>query len=208
MHIRRTLPTFAAKDDRMDAQKRYRYYLIYKPYGMLSQFTTAEPGKRTLGELHAFPSDVYPVGRLDEDSEGLLLLTNDPKMNALLLGEGVEKEYWVQVEGIPTEAALVQLRQGVDITVKKKRYRTLPAQARRLEPVPALPERVPPIRVRLSIPDRWIALTIREGKNRQVRKMVAAVGFPCLRLVRARFGKWELGDLHPGGVREGSEFKI
>ncbi len=202
LEIRHMLPTFAPNAAPMDTSKRYRYYLIYKPYGMLSQFTSDDPGKRTLGELHAFPKDVYPVGRLDEDSEGLLLLTNDPKMNSALLGEGVEKEYWVQVEGIPTEAALAQLRKGVDITVKKQRYHTRPAQVRMLEPAPPLPARVPPIRVRLSVPDAWLALTIREGKNRQVRKMVAAVGFPCLRLVRWRFGDWELGNLGVGGVRE------
>jgi 23S rRNA pseudouridine2457 synthase len=186
----------------MDARHRYRYFLIYKPFGMLSQFTADDPSKRTLGELHPFPKDVYPVGRLDEDSEGLLLLTNDPKMNAALLGEGVEKEYWVQVEGIPTEEALAQLRRGVEITVRKKRHRTLPADVRRLAPAPDLPARVPPIRVRLSVPDSWLAITIREGKNRQVRKMVAAVGFPCLRLVRWRFHGMELDDLQPGEVRE------
>ncbi len=185
----------------MKLDRRYAYFLIYKPYGMLSQFTSNEPGKRTLGELHAFPKDVYPVGRLDEDSEGLLLLTNDPKMNATLLGDSTEKEYWVQVEGIPTEAALAHLRKGVDITAKKQRYHTQPAQVRLLEPAPALPERVPPIRVRLSVPDRWLAITIHEGKNRQVRKMVAAVGFPCLRLVRWRFGEWTLDGLGVGEVR-------
>lgn len=180
----------------------YRYFLIYKPYGMLSQFTTTEPGKRTLVELHDFPKDVYPVGRLDEDSEGLLLLTNDPRMNALLLGEKVQKEYWVQVEGVPTEGALEKLRRGVDITVKKQKYYTLPAIVRRLEPAPALPARVPPIRVRPTIPDSWLSITISEGKNRQVRKMTAAVGYPTLRLVRWKLGEWTLRGLTVGEVRE------
>lgn len=182
--------------------KRLRYYMIYKPYGMLSQFTTSEPGKRTLAELYDFPQDVYPVGRLDEDSEGLLLLTNDPQMNAALLGERVEKEYWVQVEGIPTEGALEKLRRGVDITVRKKPYYTLPATVRRLDPVPDLPPRVPPIRVRLTVPDAWLSIIITEGKNRQVRKMTAAVGYPTLRLVRWRLGTWTLKGMTLGEVRE------
>jgi 23S rRNA pseudouridine2457 synthase len=191
----------------------YRYFLIYKPYGMLSQFTSDDPAKRTLGELYDFPKDVYPVGRLDEDSEGLLILTNDPRMNAELLGGRVDKEYWVQVEGMaganyvpgtpfPTEGALEKLRKGVDITVRKKRHYTLPAVVRRLDPAPALPARVPPIRVRLTVPDGWISITIREGKNRQVRKMTAAVGYPTLRLVRWRLGEWTIKGMVPGEVRE------
>lgn len=180
----------------------YRYFLLFKPYGVLSQFTKDDPAKRTLGDVHPFPKDVYPVGRLDEDSEGLLLLTNDPRMNAELLGEGVEKEYWVQVEGLPTEDALARLRKGVDISVKGKRHHTLPAGARLLTAAPDLPARVPPIRVRLTVPDCWLAITIREGKNRQVRKMTAAVGHPTLRLVRWRLGRWTLEGLQPGEVRE------
>lgn len=180
----------------------YRYFLIYKPYGMLSQFSTDDPAKRTLGELHDFPKDVYPVGRLDEDSEGLLLLTNDPKMNAALTGESVDKEYYVQVEGIPTEGALEKLRRGVDITVKKQRYYTKPALVRRLEPAPELPDRVPPIRVRQTVPDAWISITLREGKNRQVRRMTAAVGYPTLRLVRWRQGKWTIRGMQVGEVME------
>lgn len=187
---------------------KYRYFLIYKPYGMLSQFTTDDPQKRTLGELFPFPKDAYPVGRLDEDSEGLLLLTNDPKMNATLLGEGIEKEYWVQVEGVPSEGALAQLRSGVTITVKKMRYQTRPAGARLLSPAPDLPARVPPIRVRLTVPDAWLAITIREGKNRQVRRMTAAVGLPTLRLVRWRLGTWTLDGMGVGEVREIMDVKF
>jgi 23S rRNA pseudouridine2457 synthase len=195
------LPNFGAIDLNI-ACMGHRYFLIYKPYGMLSQFTTDDPRKRTLGELYAFPKDVYPVGRLDEDSEGLLLLTNDPKVNALLLGEGVEKEYWVQVEGVATEAALAQLRRGVDISVQKRMYHTRPAQARVLAPAPELPARVPPIRVRLTVPDCWLAICISEGKNRQVRKMTAAVGLPTLRLVRWRIHTWTLAGMGVGEVRE------
>lgn len=181
---------------------RFRYYLIYKPYLVLSQFTDPVGGKRTLGELYDFPKDVYPVGRLDEDSEGLLLLTNDPGKNREMLGKGIEKEYWVQVEGIPTEEALQQLRTGVDIRVRKKVHHTAPAIVRRLDPPPLLPPREPPIRVRLSVPDRWLSLTLREGKNRQVRRMTAKVGFPTLRLVRWRFAHFTIEGMQPGEVRE------
>lgn len=182
--------------------KHHRYFLLYKPYGVLCQFTDPVGGKRTLGDLHDFPKDVYPVGRLDENSEGLLILTNDPKWNANLLGTGTAKEYFVQVEGVPTEEALNRLREGVDIRVRKKVHRTLPAEVKVLPQAPPLPERDPPIRYRKSIPDTWISIVLREGKNRQVRKMTAKVGFPTLRLVRVRFGEWELGGLEPGGIVE------
>ena len=182
--------------------KRSRYFLLYKPYGVLSQFTDPVGGKRTLGDLFPFPKDVYPVGRLDEDSEGLLLLTNDPNANAALLGTGTPKEYLAQVEGIPTKEAIEQLRRGVEIRVRKKVHRTLPAKVRVLQSPPQLPERNPPIRYRQSIPDTWLSIELREGKNRQVRRMTAKVGFPTLRLVRIRFGKWELGEMAPGEVRE------
>lgn len=181
--------------------KSNRYFIVYKPYGVLSQFTDPVGGKRTLGDLHAFPKDVYPVGRLDENSEGLLLLTNDRKANERLLGKGVEKEYWVQVEGEPGEEALEQLRRGVEIKVRKKPYRTRPAKARLLVD-PSLPDRDPPIRFRKHIPDSWIAIILTEGKNRQVRKMTAKVGHPTLRLVRVRFGKWTVEGMQVGEVRE------
>jgi 23S rRNA pseudouridine2457 synthase len=205
--VNASIPNFGANEINIRSM-RYRYFLIYKPYGMLSQFTTDDPRKRTLGELFAFPKDVYPVGRLDEDSEGLLLLTNDPKVNALLLGEGVEKEYWVQVEGVATEAALAALRKGVDISVQKRTYHTQPAVAQALVPAPDLPARVPPIRVRLTVPDCWLAITIREGKNRQVRKMTAAVGLPTLRLVRWRIAAWTLAGMGVGEVRELSSLRL
>lgn len=168
----------------------------------MSQFTDVTGKKRTLGELYAFPSDVYPVGRLDETSEGLLILSDDKSLNQKILGKGVEKEYWVQVEGIPTEQALEQLRKGVDIKVKKNVYHTRPAKATVLDVVPDLPERDPPIRFRKSIPTTWMSLTLREGKNRQVRKMTAAVGFPTLRLVRWRIGSFTLQGFLLGEVRE------
>lgn len=188
----------------------YRYYVAYKPYGMLSQFTPDQPGQRTLAELSTqLPEDVYPVGRLDADSEGLLLLTNDPRLNARLLRPegGHERVYWAQVEGIPTEEALDTLRSGVVIRINGKPYRTRPARIRLLEMTPELPPREPPIRFRKSVPDRWIELALTEGKNRQVRRMCAAVGYPVLRLVRVQIGPLRLGEsplrhLQPGEVRE------
>lgn len=176
-------------------------FLVYKPYGVVSQFSEPVPGKETLGKLHAFPKDVYPVGRLDEDSEGLLILTNDRRQNQLLLGQKIEKEYWVQVEGIPSDQDLQPLRDGIDIRVKKKTHHTLPAEVS-LMPDLEMSPRVPPIRVRKSIPDTWIRLVIREGKNRQVRRMTAAIGFPTLRLVRWRVGKFTLEGMNVGGVKK------
>jgi len=179
----------------------FSYFILYKPFGVLSQFTTPVEGKLGLGSLFDFPKDVYPVGRLDEDSEGLLLLTNDPKANARLLGQGVEKEYWVQVEGIPADTDLEPLRRGLVIKVNKQRYHTLPAQASVFSHEPEVPARIPPIRFRANIPTTWLRIVLREGKNRQVRKMTAAIGFPTLRLIRARFGRIELEDMKPGEVR-------
>lgn len=182
--------------------KHFRYFLVYKPYRVLCQFTDPVGGKRTLGDLFDFPRDVYPVGRLDEDSEGLLLLTNDPASNQALLGKDTEKEYWVQVEGTPTAEALEALRRGVEIRVRKKTHRTLPAEVKALADLPALPDRDPPVRFRKAIPTTWLSIKIREGKNRQVRKMTAKVGFPTLRLVRVSFGPWKLKKMQPGDVVE------
>jgi len=173
---------------------------FHKPYGVLSQFTP-EPGSswRTLADFR-LPKNVYALGRLDADSEGLLLLGDEPGLNSRLLDpkHAHRREYWVQVEGEPADAALVRLSRGVKIGD----YTTLPARARRLAPPPALPPRDPPIRVRKTIPDSWLALELIEGKNRQVRRMTAAVGHPTLRLVRARIGELELGPLTPGAWRE------
>lgn len=163
---------------------------FHKPYGVLSQFTP-EPGSRwrTLAAF-GLPRGVYPVGRLDADSEGLLLLTDEPGVAAAILA-GHAREYWVQVEGVPDDRALRRLEEGVLL----KDGRTRPARAWRLEPPPALPPRVPPIRVRRAIPDCWIALELAEGRNRQVRRMTAAVGHPTLRLHRARIGEVRLAAL-------------
>jgi 23S rRNA pseudouridine2457 synthase len=181
-----------------------RYFILYKPYGMMSQFSP-EAGKTTLQDLGwPFPKDVYPVGRLDADSEGLLLLTNDKPLNHRLLSPKFRhpRTYWAQVEGLVSDEALECLRQGVEIRVDGKDYRTLPAQAIRLPDPPSLPERNPPIRFRKTVPDCWIALTLVEGKNRQVRRMTAQIGHPTLRLVRASIGQIALGNLLPGQVLE------
>lgn len=178
-----------------------RYFIIYKPYGVLTQFTGEGP---TLASLGAFPREVYPVGRLDKDSEGLLLITDDKWLNHHLLNPrfGHQRTYYAQVEGVPTPEALKQLRSGVVINVDGKDYHTKPALAKILDPEPILPERDPPIRYRASIPDTWVELTLIEGKNRQVRKMTAAVGFPTLRLVRFSMEKINISGMAVGEIRE------
>lgn len=180
------------------------YFLIYKPYGMLSQFTAEQQEQRTLADLgYKFPPNVYPVGRLDADSEGLLLLTDDKSFTDRLLNpkNAHPRTYMVQVEGIPDDEALEKLRQGVEIRINQKIHKTRKCQARLLGRPPTLPEREPPIRVRQTVPDRWIELTLTEGKNRQVRRMCAAVGFPVLRLVRIKIHHLDLGGLIPGEVK-------
>lgn len=179
------------------------YYIIYKPFGMLSQFSREHPDHQCLADLaFDFPKNVYPVGRLDKDSEGLLLLTNDTTVNARLLNPKKEhrRTYWVQVDGAITDEALQQLERGVEIKHKKRVYRTKPAQAQRIE-APQIPPRNPPIRYRANIPTSWIKLTLTEGKNRQVRRMTAKVGFPTLRLLRASIEGVTLENMHPGEVR-------
>lgn len=167
----------------------------------MTQFTGEEP---TLASLGAFPPDVYPVGRLDKDSEGLLLISDDKVLNHHLLNPrfGHQRTYWAQVEGIPTPEALAQLRSGVVISIDGRDYKTKPALAKILDSLPELPERNPPIRYRASIPDTWIELTLIEGKNRQVRKMTAAVGFPTLRLVRFSMEKINIKGMKVGEIIE------
>lgn len=181
--------------------RRFSNFIIYKPYGMLSQFTP-EGNKPALGELYAFPKNCYPVGRLDSDSEGLLLITNDTSLNKKVLDPVVAhpRTYYVQVDGAVTDEALQQLSDGVEIRVEGKNYHTHRAKAERIEE-PGLPPRNPPVRFRKTIPTSWIALTLTEGKNRQVRHMTAAVGFPTLRLVRVKIAGVELNGMQPGEVR-------
>ncbi len=166
-----------------------------KPCGVLSQFTSGGSANRTLAEF-GFPSKVYPIGRLDVDSEGLLLLSDEPGLNERLLHPRFAhaREYWAQIERIPTSAALEQLAGGVSIGGRT----TLSCRVWRLEPAPEVPERVPPIRSRKTVPTCWIALELTEGKNRQVRRMTAAIGHPTLRLLRVRVGRFWLGQLPAG----------
>lgn len=176
----------------------HRYFLLYKPYGTLCQFTD-ETGRPTLKDLFPIP-EMYACGRLDTDSEGLLLLSNDGVFQARIASPAAKlwKTYWVQVEGIPSQEDLDRFCQGVVIEERI----TMPAHARILDTPPSLPDRVPPIRVRKTIPDTWIEVRLREGRNRQVRKMTAAIGHPTLRLVRAAIGDFSLEGLAPGEWRE------
>ena len=173
--------------------------LFNKPYGVLSQFTDEGSGKRTLKEFIPLPG-VYPAGRLDFDSEGLMVLTDDGRAQARIADprSRTAKTYWAQVEGIPDAAALDALARGVDL----KDGRTRAARARQIDAPENLWPRDPPIRYRKSVPDSWIELTITEGRNRQVRRMTAAVGHPTLRLIRVQIGDWTLEDLAPGEWRQ------
>ncbi|MGI4870523.1 MAG: pseudouridine synthase [Janthinobacterium lividum] len=188
----------------------HRHFVLHKPYGYLSQFLSQAPvemrKKHFLGELHDFPPGTMAIGRLDEDSEGLLLLTTDGRLSEQLRSRHVEKEYYAQVDGLLTAGALAALQQGVDISLHGQPYHTLPGQARLLPAPPELPPRARRIRDERHGPTSWVALTLTEGKNRQVRKMTAAVGFPTLRLVRVRVGAVWLGDLPPGTAREVPDF--
>jgi 23S rRNA pseudouridine2457 synthase len=176
----------------------YRYLLFHKPYDVLCQFTDSEGQRQTLKDYINVP-DVYAVGRLDRDSEGLLLLTNNGQVQHQLAHPKFQHQrtYWVQVEGLPELAALEQLRQGVTI----QDYRTKPAQVQVIS-TPDLPPREPPIRYRKSIPTSWLEMVLIEGKNRQVRRMTAAVGLPTLRLVRQSIEHLTLADLQPGQWRD------
>ncbi|UJP65690.1 pseudouridine synthase [Mongoliitalea daihaiensis] len=185
----------------------YRYFVIYKPFGILSQFSGDQ---ETLKDVFNFPPEVYPVGRLDKDSEGLLLITDDKALNNFLLHPvfGHKRSYLVQVEGVPTQEEVQALENGVEITVDGKQYKTKKAFAKILEAIPVLPERNPPIRFRKSVPDSWISLSLLEGKNRQVRKMTAAIGFPTLRLVRWSMENLTIEGYEVGEVREFTQEEI
>jgi len=172
---------------------------FHKPYAVLSQFTSDGSPNRTLADF-SFPADVYPIGRLDADSEGLLLLSDEPALNQELLQprHGHQRQYWAQVERIPGPAALQRFGQGLEIQGRK----TLPCRAWVLDPQPDISPRDPPIRFRKTVPTCWLGLELVEGKNRQVRRMTAAIGHPTLRLLRVRIGRFEIGVLPPGAWRE------
>ncbi|GGD23542.1 pseudouridine synthase [Hyunsoonleella pacifica] len=179
-------------------------FIIYKPYGFLSQFTSndsKQQSKRFLGELHEFPESIMAIGRLDEKSEGLLLLTTDGKMSDYINSQKVDKEYYALVDGAISKEAVEQLQNGVEIGFDGKKYHTKPCKVFRIEDIPNLPARSKKIRDARHGPVSWISITLNEGKFRQVRKMTSAVGFPTLRLVRIRVGNIQLGDMKVGNVK-------
>jgi 23S rRNA pseudouridine2457 synthase len=181
----------------------FRYYILNKPYGYLSQFTP-EGRWKGLGELYKFPSDVYAVGRLDADSEGLLILTNDKALNHRLIDPKFQhvRTYLAQVDGDITEEAILKLQGELKITVRGSAHRTRGAEAMKMLLPENLWERTPTVRFRANIPTSWVQLQVTEGKNRQVRKMTAAVGFPTLRLIRTHIEQLEVWNLKSGEVRE------
>lgn len=185
----------------------FEYIAFYKPFKVLSQFSP-EGDKETLAHyLKGIAKDIYPIGRLDYDSEGLLLLTNDKSLIHRLTEPKFEHEktYWVQVEGEVTDEAMKQLRKGVEIKHNGKSYQTKPAIVKKFSEPPTIPDRNPPIRYRANIPTSWLSLTISEGKNRQVRKMTAAVGFPTLRLIRYSIEQLTIEGIQPGDYLEYDE---
>lgn len=180
----------------------HRHFIIHKPFGYLCQFVCELDWKKLIGELYDFPDGTMAIGRLDEDSEGLLLLTTDGKVSEQIRGRKMEKEYYVQVDGLITPEAIAQLEQGVEIGIRNVKYKTLPCKVKVLSGDPGFAPRTKKIRDDRHGPTCWISVTLTEGKLRQVRKMTAAVGFPTLRLVRVRVGEMYLGDLQPGVVKE------
>jgi 23S rRNA pseudouridine2457 synthase len=191
--------------------ENFKYYIIYKPFGMLSQFSKEVDTHITLADLDMnFDKDIYPVGRLDKDSEGLLILTNDKKLTDALLNPKHKhwRSYWVQVDQIPPSSAIQELRKGVVIKISKKEQHTKTAKAELLGQAPTLPERNPAVRYRKEIPTAWINISLIEGKNRQVRRMTAKVGFPTLRLVRHQIVDLQLGNMQVGEVRELDRIKV
>ena len=180
----------------------YKYFVVHKPFNVLSQFTSQE-GKKTLKDFFDVPVNVYPVGRLDYDSEGLLLLTDDKYLNDYLLSplHGHEREYWIQVEGKITQKAITDLQQGVNININGKMYLTKKSIAEIISQPAEVAGRNPPIRFRKNIPESWLKIILTEGKNRQVRKMTAKTGFPTLRLIRYRIEKISIEHLKPGEMK-------
>ncbi|MFK7935191.1 MAG: pseudouridine synthase [Saprospiraceae bacterium] len=190
---------------------KHRHFILHKPFGYLSQFInnqTKRKNKKLLGTLSEFPAGTMAIGRLDENSEGLLLLTTDGQVSDHVRSQKVEKEYYVQLDGVITDAAVEQLRKGVAIGRNKQKYITLPSEVHILHPAPIFSPRVKKIRDERHGPTSWVSITIREGKFRQVRKMTAAVGFPTLRLIRIRIGNIQLDQLPAGAVTEVDDFEL
>ncbi|MDO5981728.1 pseudouridine synthase [Flavivirga spongiicola] len=191
------------------SKSEHHHFVIYKPYGYLSQFKShdsKQQSKKFLGTLHDFPKGIMAIGRLDEKSEGLLLLTTDGKMSDFVNSRKVEKEYYAQVDGTISVEAIHLLKAGVKIGFDGKKYQTKPCKAFILKEVPDLPKRSRKIRDDRHGPTSWISITLNEGKFRQVRKMTSAVGFPTLRLVRVRVGSIHLNSMQAGEVLEVNEF--
>lgn len=192
-------------------ETKHQHFVIYKPDGYLSQFInnqTRRTNKKMLGELYNFPENTMAIGRLDEPSEGLLLLTTDGKTSEFIRSNKVEKEYYAQVDGIITNEAIQQLKNGVDISFEGSTYTTKPCKAFKLESIPDLPPRRKKIRDERHGPTSWVSITLREGKYRQVRKMTAVVGFATLRLVRVRIGETKLDTMQPGDVIKTASFVV
>jgi 23S rRNA pseudouridine2457 synthase len=184
-----------------NTNQTHHHFKIFKPYGCLSQFVQEKmKNKSLLGDFYDFPENTIAIGRLDHDSEGLLLLTTDGMTSHKVRNKSIEKEYYVQVDGVITQEAILKLQEGVEITVNGSKYLTLPCKAFALSSEPDLPPRGKNIRHPKHGPTSWISITICEGKKRQIRKMTAAVGFPTLRLVRVRIGEIYINNLMPGDV--------
>jgi len=193
------------------SKTNHRHFIVFKPYGYLSQFTSndsKQQSKNFLGNLYNFPKNAMAIGRLDEKSEGLLLLTTDGKISATINSKKVEKEYYAQVDGDISAEAIDHLMVGVEIGFDGKKYQTKPCKAFKLVEIPNLPERSKKIRDERHGPTSWVSITLNEGKFRQVRKMTSAVGFPTLRLVRVRVGAIHINDMQAGDVVEVEDFKI
>lgn len=184
----------------------HRHFIIHKPFGYLSQFVGDIKKKKLLGELYEFPEGTMAIGRLDEDSEGLLLLTTDGMVSEKIRSKKIEKEYYVQVDGMITDEAIAQLQKGVEIGIRNVKYETMPCKVKKLDVAPSFPPRIKKIRDDRHGPTSWISITLAEGKYRQIRKMTAAAGFPTLRLFRIRIGNIFLNDLPAGGVVESESF--
>jgi 23S rRNA pseudouridine2457 synthase len=189
-------------------QPTHRHFIHHKPFGYLCQFVCELPKKKLVGSLYNFPEGTMAIGRLDEQSEGLLLLTTDGQLSEHIRSRKVEKEYYAQLDGIITDEAILKLEQGVEIGIRDVKYQTLPCRVLRFETEPCFAPRARKIRDARHGPTSWVSITITEGKYRQVRKMTAAAGFPTLRLIRVRIGNIHLSDLQAGEVKEVMEILV